>query len=206
MSESYLEKEQVLDHLIQVIEIQEEISIIVEEKLCDTCERIDPDWLETRKLVVKHLKNLISSFKFSLNLPSNDLGIAALAAISALMQIRYGFSQVLVMLDMIRGETFAEVYLDSLTAIASKVRNQFSILKNLGKNSMKNPEAAKEDLEAIFRLEREIDEDNIVICRQITIATEGDSPFICYIMRKVVRELEHISDKLKECAEIIIDI
>jgi len=206
MSESYLEKEQVLDHLIQVIEIQEEISIIVEEKLCDTCERIDPDWLETRKLVVKHLKNLISTFKFSLNLPSNDLGIAALAAISALMQIRYGFSQVLVMLDMIRGETFAEVYLDSLTAIASKVRNQFSILKNLGKNSMKNPEAAKEDLEAIFKLEREIDEDNIVICRQITVATEGDSPFICYIMRKVVRELEHISDKLKECAEIIIDI
>ena len=71
---------------------------------------------------------------------------------------------------------------------------------------MKNPEAAKEDLEAIFKLEREIDEDNIVICRQITVATEGDSPFICYIMRKVVRELEHISDKLKECAEIIIDI
>ena len=206
MSKNFLEKEQVVAHLIEVIEIQEDISQIVGEKLCDTCDDIDPEWLEKRKLIVKHLKNLISSFKFSLNLPSNELGIAALAATSALMQIQYSFSQVLVMLDMIRGESFAEIYMDSLTTISTKVKSQFSILKNLANNTLENSESAKEDLEAIFRLEREIDEDNIVICRQITVATEGDSPFICYIMRKVVRELEHISDKLKECAEIIIDI
>ncbi len=96
--------------------------------------------------------------------------------------------------------------MDSLTNIASKVESQFGILKNLAKNSLEDHDAAKEDLEAIFRLEREIDEDNIVICRQITVVSEGESSFTCYIMRKIVRELEHISDKLKECAEIIIDI
>ncbi|PNX52528.1 MAG: hypothetical protein BV458_09100, partial [Thermoplasmata archaeon M9B2D] len=69
-----------------------------------------------------------------------------------------------------------------------------------------NLEESHETLDVLVKLERQIDEDNIVICRQISIATGGDSDFICYMMRKIVAELEHISDYAKECAEIVAEI
>ena len=69
-----------------------------------------------------------------------------------------------------------------------------------------NQEDAEDTLELLLKLERQIDEDNIVICRQISIATGGDSDFTCYMMRKIIADLEHISDYAKECAEIIAEI
>ena len=79
-------------------------------------------------------------------------------------------------------------------------------LKNLTTAMISDNDAAMQQLEVIVRLEREMDEDNIVICRQISVATDGETGYTCYIMRKIVSELEHISDFVKEAAEIIIDI
>jgi len=58
----------------------------------------------------------------------------------------------------------------------------------------------------VQRLEREVDENNIVICRQISTATGGNSDFLSYMMKKIVSDLEHISDYVKECAVIIAEI
>ncbi|PNX52451.1 MAG: hypothetical protein BV458_09495, partial [Thermoplasmata archaeon M9B2D] len=79
-------------------------------------------------------------------------------------------------------------------------------LKTMVSQRADNLEESHETLDILVKLERQIDEDNIVICRQISIATGGDSDFICYMMRKIVAELEHISDYAKECAEIVAEI
>ena len=79
-------------------------------------------------------------------------------------------------------------------------------LRKMIDQRIENLEESHDTLEVIIRLEREIDEDNIVICRQISVATHGDTDFVCYIMRKIVAELEHISDYAKECAEILAEI
>jgi uncharacterized protein Yka (UPF0111/DUF47 family) len=95
--------------------------------------------------------------------------------------------------------------MDALNTISSKVRESLQALNIMVEQAKDQPQKALETLETIAKLEREIDEDNIIICRQIDVATEGDSNFICFIMRKIVTELEHISDFVKECAEIIAD-
>ncbi|MFX1485051.1 MAG: hypothetical protein ACFFCP_17875, partial [Promethearchaeota archaeon] len=100
----------------------------------------------------------------------------------------------------------SEIYMDSFTTIASHVREQFSVLKKLVDIRVDDTEAGKDELDQIVKLERQIDEDNIVICRQISVKTGGESDYTCYMMRKIVAELEHISDYIKECAEIIDDI
>ena len=79
-------------------------------------------------------------------------------------------------------------------------------MSNLVKLCEEDPVSAVSALETVLRLEREIDEDNIVICRQISTATGGNPDFLCYMMRKIVSDLEHISDYLKECAVIVAEI
>ena len=147
-------------------------------------------------------------YMFSKKMPRNDLGIMALAVIEYLIRIQHILAQVLVILDSLRGDTFSEIYMNSLTTISSKVNEQIVTLKHMIEINSSDPESVKADLEHIIKLERQIDEDNIVICRQISIKTAGgdESDFSCYMMRKIVAELEHISDYVKECAEIIADI
>lgn len=162
--------------------------------------------MEKRQKVLRQLKGLVEAYKFSARLPRNDVGITAQAAMSYLLKIQCTFAHVSALMDMVRNDNFNEIYMDSLTNISQKVNEQFLALGNLIKLCEENPESAGSALETVRRLEREIDEDNIVICRQISTATGGDSDFLCYMMRKIVSDLEHISDYLKECAVIVAEI
>jgi len=96
--------------------------------------------------------------------------------------------------------------MDSMTVISAKVYEMMTALKLMVSQREANSDESEETLELLIKLERQIDEDNIVICRQISIATGGDSDFTCYMMRKIVADLEHISDYAKECAEIFAEI
>ena len=95
---------------------------------------------------------------------------------------------------------------DSMNSISTKAHDQIKALRELTEKQIDDAEGALECLETVMRLERQIDEDNIIICRQISVVTEGEAGYVCYIMRKIVSELEHISDFIKEAAEIIVDI
>jgi len=109
-------------------------------------------------------------------------------------------------MDMTRNDSFNAIYMDSLTNIAQRVNEQFLALSNLVKLCEEDLESAVSAPETVRRLEREVNEDNIVICRQISTATGGNSDFLCYMMRKLVLDLEHSSDYMKECAVIITEI
>ncbi|MFW9933145.1 MAG: hypothetical protein ACFFDR_10860 [Candidatus Thorarchaeota archaeon] len=207
MNDVVFTRKEVLEKTAAILELQEAISSFVGKRLCETCETAEEEWMEKRTHIMKHLKNLISKYDFARTLPRDDLGIAAQAVLSYLLKIQYTYAQVVVMIDMIRGEPFGEVYLDSMNAISSKTHQQLTALKNLTLERIANQEAATAALQSVVRLEREIDEDNIVICRQISVASvEGETNYTCYMMRKIVSELEHISDYIKDAAEVIIDI
>jgi uncharacterized protein Yka (UPF0111/DUF47 family) len=109
-------------------------------------------------------------------------------------------------MDTLQDETFDEIFMDSLSTISTKVNEMIVALNRMVNQRKDNLDEAEDTLELIFKLEREIDEDNIIICRQISVATGSDCNFVSYIMRKIVAELEHISDYVKECAEIVAEI
>ncbi len=198
---------EILNHLSKIIEIQQSISQFVEQKLCGTCDDADAeDWENRRKKAFQHYKNLIERYKFSKMFPKDDLGIMAQAAVSYMFKLQQSLGEILIMVDMLGDETFSQIYMDSFTTISSKVTEQFGVLKNMVDVRTESIERGTEELELIIKLERQIDEDNIVICRQISVKTGGESDFTCYMMRKIVAELEHMSDYIKECAEIIVDI
>ena len=206
MSDAVLSREDILTSLCRILDRQEKITAILEERLTSSRVPDEQDWERLRGKVASHLSGLVSMYEFSQSLPRDGLGIAAQAASSYLLKIQCTLAHVLLMVDMVHGQSFGEVYMDSLTTITSKVHEQFTTLRQLAEQRKDDPVVAADTLQAVMRLEREIDEDNIVICRQISVATEGESDFICYILRKIVRELEHISDYLKECAEIVAEI
>ncbi len=203
----YVGRTEILNHLSKIIEIQQSISQFVEQKLCGTCDDADSEeWENRRKKAFQHYKNLIERYKFSKMLPKDDLGIMAQAAVSYMFKLQQSLGEILVMVDMLGDESFSEIYMDSFTTISSKVTEQFGVLKKLVDVRTESTESGSEELDLIVKLERQIDEDNIVICRQISVKTGGESDFTCYMMRKIVAELEHMSDYIKECAEIIADI
>ena len=206
MSEDVMDRLEILDVLCKILEKQAEITGYLEQRLCDTCGPEMPDWNAIRQKVSQRLSGLVKMYEFSKRLPRDELGSSAQAASSYLLRIQCTLAHVLMMVDMVRGESFADVYMESFKTIVQKVHEQFIALKQMTGQCGQDPSAMEEGLHAVLRLEREIDEDNIIICRQITIATDGESDFTCYMMRKIVRELEHISDHLKECAEIIKNI
>ena len=206
-----LERNQILEAIGEILERLASISTFISSRICDDCETSDEmkkEWLDKRKKMTDHLRGLVSKFSFSLRLPRDELGILAQGIISNLLQIQYSFAKVLAMIDMVHGDTFGEIYMDSLTTITSKVHEQLVLLKNMTQETISNQDAVNNTLEAILRLEREIDEANIIICRQISVREneDGESGFNCYMMRKIVSELEHISDYGKETAEMIADI
>ena len=201
-----IDRTQILEHLSIIIDKQATISELINSKLCHPDSTSFEEWMEKRQRVLRQLKGLVEAYKFSVRLPRNDLGITAQAAMSYLLKIQCTFAHVSALMDMVRNDNFNEIYMDSLTNIAQKVNEQFLVLSDLVKLCEENPESAASALETVRRLEREVDEDNIVICRQISTATGGNSDFLCYMMRKIVSDLEHISDYLKECAVIIAEI
>jgi predicted ribosome quality control (RQC) complex YloA/Tae2 family protein len=207
MSDSALDRSTILKQIETILVVQEKVSEYVHNRLCLKCEApTDDTWEDRRKEAFKRVRGLIDKYAFSKQLPRNDLGIMAQSIVSYLLNIQHTFLRVLVMIDMIHDEAFNEIFRDSMTTISSKVHEMMIELKNMVNQRIDNLEESHKTLETLIRLEREIDEDNIVICRQISVATQGDSDFVCYMMRKIVAELEHISDYAKECAEIVAEI
>ncbi len=215
MSDDFLTKDEILTGFLKILELQQKISDYIDRKLCGQfCDQAaepevnEEEWIEQRKKTFSFLRALMDKYMFSKKLPRDDLGIMALAVIEYFIRIQHTLAQVLVILDSLRGDSFGEIYMDSLTTISSKVNEQIRTLKHMIEVNTSDPESVKADLEQIIKLERQVDEDNIVICRQISVKTAGgdESDFSCYMMRKIVAELEHISDYVKECAEILADI
>ena len=215
MSDDFLTKDEILNGFLKILDLQQKISDYIDRKLCGQfCDQAagpevtEEEWIEQRKKTFSFLRGLMDKYMFSKKLPRDNLGIMALAVIEYFIRIQHTLAQVLVILDSLRGDAFSDIYMDSLTTISSKVNEQIGILKHMIEVNVSDPESVKADLEQIIKLERQVDEDNIVICRQISVKTAGgdESDFSCYMMRKIVAELEHISDYVKECAEILADI
>ncbi|MHA1909147.1 MAG: hypothetical protein ACW98Y_17765 [Candidatus Thorarchaeota archaeon] len=173
-------REQILDKLVDAIEIHENISSFVGTRLCDHCESAEDEWAVKREKITQKLKGLVTKYSFAKTLPRNELGIAALAILSYIVKIQHTFSRLIIMIDMIRGESFGDVYMDSMNSISTKTHTLLATLKELTQHQKENPEAALECLKTVVRLERQIDEDNIIICRQISVSTEGEAGYICY--------------------------
>ncbi len=207
MSDDILDRRAILKQLEAILSVQEKVSEYIHKRVCIKCDEVvDESWEERRKDAFKQVRGLVDKYSFSQQLPRNDLGVRAQSIVFFLLDIQHTFHRVLVMIDMIHGEAFDDIYRDSMTTISSKVHEMMVALRNMVNQRAENVEEFHETLELLVKLERQIDEDNIVICRQISVATGGDSDFICYMMRKIVAELEHISDYAKECAEIIAEI
>jgi len=207
MSDEILDRQTILKQIEAILVVQEKISDYIHNRLCLKCDEITDDSLdEKRKDAFKQVRGLVDKYAFSKQLPRDDLGIKAQSIVFFLLDIQHTFHRVLVMIDMIHEEAFDEIYRDSMTTISSKVHQMMVDLRTMISQRADNLEESHETLDVLVKLERQIDEDNIVICRQISIATGGDSDFICYMMRKIVAELEHISDYAKECAEIVAEI
>ncbi|TFH09091.1 MAG: hypothetical protein E4H14_05130 [Candidatus Thorarchaeota archaeon] len=207
MPEDFLDRATILTQLATVLEVQENIAEYIDKRLCLNCDdALNEIWEGKRKEAFKFVRGLIDKYAFSKKLPRNDLGIMTQSIISHLLNIQHTMLRVLVMIDMLQHESFNEIFMDSMTAISSKVHEMMSALKIMVKQREEHPDESELTLNLIIKLERQIDEDNIVICRQISVVTGGDSDFTCYIMRKIVSDLEHISDYAKECAEIIAEI
>jgi hypothetical protein len=207
MSSEPLGKDTILGQIVNVLEVQEKIGEYIEKRLCLSCEElIDEEWENRRKDAFKFVRGLVDKYAFSKKLPRNELGILTQSVVSYLLNIQHTFLRVLVLIDILQDEAFNQIYMDSLSAISSKVHDMLTALKKMVVQRMENTEEAVHTLDLLIKLEREIDEDNIVICRQISVATGGNTDFVCYMMRKIVAELEHISDYIKECAEIVAEI
>jgi hypothetical protein len=207
MSDEMANRDEILSKLHAVLAVQEKISGYVHDRLCRKCEQESPEtWDDKRKEAFKNVRGLIDKYSFSQKIPRNDLGILTQAIISHLLDIQHTFLRVLVMIDMIRDDAFDQIFMDSLTTISDKVHEMMSALGVMIQQRKDGSDDAFDSLDLLIKLERQIDEDNIVICRQISVVTAGDSDFTCYMMRKIVAELEHISDHAKECAEIIAEI
>ena len=207
MSSGPLEKDTILGQIANILEVQEKLGEYIEKRLCLSCEElIEEEWENRRKDAFKFVRGLVDKYAFSKKLPRNELGILTQSVVSHLLNIQHTFLRVLVLIDILQDEAFNQIYMDSLSAISSKVHDMLTALKRMVVQKAENMEESVHTLEILIKLEREIDEDNIVICRQISVATGGDSDFVCYMMRKIVAELEHISDYIKECAEIVAEI
>jgi hypothetical protein len=207
MASEFLDRSTILKELESIASIQERISEYVDKRICLKCDEVlDESWNGRRKEAFKQIRNLVDRYGFSKKLPRDELGIMTQAIVSHLLNIQHTFLKVLVRIDMLQEEAFNEIFMDSLTTISARVHEMMTALRLMINQRTSNSEEAENNLELIIKLERQIDEDNIVICRQISVATGGDSDFSCYIMRKIVADLEHVSDYVKECAEIIAEI
>jgi hypothetical protein len=207
MVSDFLDRATILIQLEAILSVQEQISEYVHKRLCASCDDLsDESWDARRKEAFKFIRGLIDKYTFSRKLPRDETGILTQSIISHLLNIQHTFLRVLVRIDMLQEKAFNEIFMDSMTTISARVYEMMTALKKMVGQRASNTTESEDTLELIIKLERQIDEDNIVICRQISVATGGDSDFHCYMMRKIVADLEHISDYVKECAEIVAEI
>jgi hypothetical protein len=207
MSSEFLERSDILKHLEGILSVQEKISEYVHNRICVSCDDLtDENWDVKRKEAFKFIRGLIDKYAFSRKVPRDETGIMTQSIISHLLNIQHTFLRVLVRLDMLQDETFNEIFMDALTTISTSVKEMITALKLMINQRASKSSGSEDTLELIIKLERQIDEDNIIICRQISVATGDETDFPCYMMRKIVADLEHISDYVKECAEIVSEI
>ena len=204
MSEEVLDKSQIIDGLDHIAEHLVNIAAAVDNEICRTVEGdCESDWDSARDLVGQEFKAISPHYRMAVDLPSNELGITALEAMSSLARIRGAFRRIVLMIDMLRDVDFQPVYMDALGSISKKVYEAVVALRTMVSSYGENREAFAEGRIAISKIERQVDEENIIICRQIEVTEGGDSPFVCYVMRKIVGELEDITDYLRDLAEVI---
>jgi len=207
MSSDFLERPEILNKLESILSIQVQISEYVHSRICVSCDDLsDESWDVRRKEAFKFIRGLIDKYAFSRKLPRDETGIMTQSIISHLLNIQHTFLRVLVRIDMLQEEVFNEVFMDSLTTISQSVKEMMAALKLMVNQRISKRSESEDTLELIIKLERQIDEDNIIICRQISVASGDETDFPCYMMRKIVADLEHISDYVKECAEIVAEI
>lgn len=207
MTGEFMDRTTILNQLESIVVVQEKIAEYIHNRICQKSEELTEEvWETKRKEAFKHERSLIEKYAFSKKLPRNNVGIMTQEIISILLDIQHTYLRILVMIDMLYHDVFNEIFMDSMNTISSKVYEMMTALKTMINQKTSTTNEVENTLELIIKLERQIDEDNIVICRQISIATGGDSDFASYMMRKIVAELEHISDYVKECAEIISEI
>ncbi|MCK4567366.1 MAG: hypothetical protein KAU48_08655, partial [Candidatus Thorarchaeota archaeon] len=131
MSDDFLTKDEILTGFLKILDLQQKISNYIDRKLCGQfCDQAagpevtEEEWIEQRKKTFSFLRALMDKYMFSKKLPRDDLGIMALAVIEYFIRIQHTLAQVLVILDSLRGDSFGEIYMDSLTTISSKVNEQ----------------------------------------------------------------------------------
>jgi hypothetical protein len=199
-------KTEIITNISRVVKALAEISDMVNTELQRTVQNGSPAWHESRHEISKRFTSLPKRYSFSERFPSNDIGIGAQAVLALLLKIEAEYHHIIIMIDMMKGEHFRDIYMDAMKSISTRVHEEIITLQKMTSEYEKNPEALNGGLESIRKLEREIDEENIIISRQISVATNGESGYLCYLMRKIVSVLEHISDDIEETAEILTEI
>lgn len=204
MEKNRLDKAGIVQEFTKPAKLLNDISSILHTQLCISPEgEKTKGWAERKKEILKKLRKMIGMYSFAANLPATELGLDAHVSISSMTNIQCAFHRIVTLIDNVYEQPFEELYIDSLSSISEKVGEATEVFHRMLMNYSEKQESIPIGTERISKLERAVDEENIIICRQISVATEGDVGFVCYIMRKVVRELEHITDDLKDCAESI---
>ncbi|TFH03212.1 MAG: hypothetical protein E4H14_16985, partial [Candidatus Thorarchaeota archaeon] len=166
MPDDFLNRNNILSQLETILDFQVKIAEYIDKRLCRKCDAVlDESWEEKRKEAFKYLRGLIDKYAFSKRLPRNDLGMMTQSIISHLLNIQHTMLRVLVLIDMMQEEPFNEIFMDSMTTISSKVLEMMTSLKLMIKQREEHLEESELTLELVIKLERQIDEDNIVICR-----------------------------------------
>ncbi|TFG08471.1 hypothetical protein EU538_07070 [Candidatus Thorarchaeota archaeon] len=205
MSES-IGKDEIMTGISSIVKILVEVSGMVDSELQRALEDDQPAWHESRNETLKKIASLPKKYSFSKLFPADEVGIAAQAAMALLLRVEAEYHHIIIMIDMMKGERFRDIYMDALKSISTRVHEEITTLERITSEYRENSEALQSGLEKIRRLEREIDEENLIISRQISVATEGESGYLCYLMRKIVSVLEHISDDIEETAEILAEL
>ncbi|MHA2142508.1 MAG: hypothetical protein ACXADC_16165 [Candidatus Thorarchaeota archaeon] len=204
MTIDVLDRTDITKGLAHIAEHLVEIAEAINRELCKAitgdCET---DWETDRDKVAKAFQKISPKHSISNRLPTNEVGLIALDALSSLVKIGGAYQRIFFMIDMLRDVEFEAVFMDSLSSISRKVYDAVLALKTMADEFPENPNALTECSETISRIEREVDEEHIIICRQISVATEGHPSYVVYLMRKIVGELEHITDNLLDFAETI---
>ncbi len=204
MTIDVIDRNAIIKGLAHITEHLVEIAEAIDRELCTAitgdCES---DWETDRDKVAKAFQKISPKHSISNRLPTNEVGLIALEALSSLVKIGGAYQRIFFMIDMLRDVEFGAVFMDSLSSISRKVYDAVVSLKNMADAFPSDPNALIECSETISRIEREVDEEHIIICRQISVATEGHPDYVVYLMRKIVGELEHITDNLLDFAETV---
>jgi hypothetical protein len=204
MGKNVLDKGQIAKGLSHIAEHLVEIAEAIDNELCKTISGdCESDWISARNKVSKAFAAISPKHGISDRLPRDEVGLVALEAMSSLVKVAGGYQRIFFMIDMLKEVEFDAVFMDSLSSISKKVYESVVALKKMADDYAENPDAITMGREAIGSLERQVDEEHLIICRQISVVTEENTDYVCYLMRKIVGELEHITDHLLDFAETV---